>query len=75
MRPPVLTEREDRTMSSVHYRLTGDFASVVDRMRELVERYPRAGYATAIKELGPALSTETAAGRWQCVITRAASCE
>jgi hypothetical protein len=69
-----LTEQVAHSPSEVVYTLTGDLKPVVDRMRELVERYHPAGYGT-LAYLGAAPFEAVALGRWRAVVKRAASCD
>lgn len=71
----MLTEREERSPSTVRYHLRGELTEVVHRMREIMERYHPLGYSTRIERLGPVSAYVPAEGRWECVVSRATSCD
>ena len=70
----MLIENEERSHTGVRHILHGTLVEVVTRMREILARYPYAGYLSAIKELDPAPLAESPK-RWRCVVSRLASCD
>jgi hypothetical protein len=67
-----IKEVATRNPSSTLYTIRGPLEEVMERARELLEKYHPLGYGTFIKYLG--ISREDGLD-WECQVARANSCE